>query len=230
MSDFQYTGTDTLEIMEEAKNYNAFLERLVLKYVPNKEALILDIGAGIGTFAKKISLTHPNIHCIEPDVMQSQQIKKLNLPVDTTIENIKNNSVDFIYALNVLEHIKDDQDTVKTWAEKLKPGGRIFIYVPAFQILYSAFDKSVEHYRRYNKAMLVDIFKKNNLQIEEAKYVDSIGFFVALMYKWIYKNGKINVKSLIIYDRFLFPVSRLCDILFHKLFGKNVYIVGKKMS
>jgi 2-polyprenyl-3-methyl-5-hydroxy-6-metoxy-1,4-benzoquinol methylase len=53
MSNYHYTGNDTLEILDEAQNYNAFLEKLVLKYISQK-GLVLDIGAGIGMFAKKL--------------------------------------------------------------------------------------------------------------------------------------------------------------------------------
>jgi 2-polyprenyl-3-methyl-5-hydroxy-6-metoxy-1,4-benzoquinol methylase len=127
MTDFQYTGTSTLEIMEDAKNYNHFLYKLVLKYIPENSGLILDIGAGIGTFANKIRLKHPNIHCIEPDPVQCRKIEESGLSADISMYKIGNNSVDFIYALNVLEHIENDRDELKNWAEKLKQGGQIFI-------------------------------------------------------------------------------------------------------
>jgi predicted SAM-dependent methyltransferase len=226
--DFQYTGTDTLEIMAEAKNYNHFLEKLVLKYIPENDSIILDIGAGIGTFAKKLSLKHI-IHCIEPDLVQSRQIEKLGLPVNTSIEAIRDDSVDYIYALNVLEHIENDREELKNWTKKLKPGGQIFIYVPAYNILYSSFDKSVGHYRRYRKNILINIFKEANLHIKEARYADSLGFFVSLLYKSINKgDGKISKFSLKLYDK-LFPVSRFLDFFLNRLFGKNVYCVGKRI-
>ena len=42
-----YTGVDNLEIMEEAKNYNAFLRALVTAQAAPKYR-ILDFGAGSG--------------------------------------------------------------------------------------------------------------------------------------------------------------------------------------
>lgn len=229
MTDFQYTGADALEIMEDAKNYNHFLENLVLKYIPENSGLILDIGAGIGTFAKKISLKYPHVHCIEPDPVQRRKIEKSGLPASTSIEKIENDSVDFIYALNVLEHIEDDLENLKIWTKKLKPGGKIFIYVPAYNILYSSMDKSVGHYRRYRKNILVNIFKEANLHIEEARYADSLGFLASLLYKYIDNGaGKINRFSLKLYDK-IFPVSLFLDLFFGNLFGKNVYCAGKRI-
>jgi predicted SAM-dependent methyltransferase len=229
MSKFHYSGTETLEIMANAKQYNAFLERLVVKYIPNT-GKILDIGAGIGTFAQKISLKGYNVHCIEPDYEQSKQIEKMGMPVSASVEDIDDNSVDYIYSLNVLEHIENDTETLKLWAKKLKPNGKILVYVPAFEILYSSFDKSVGHYRRYRKKTLINCFVNAGLQIETARYADSAGFFVSLIYKWINNGseGKINSGLLIFYDKFLFPLSRLCDFFCSGFIGKNVYVAGKR--
>jgi hypothetical protein len=119
-------------------------------------------------------------------------------------------------------------DTVKLWATKLKTGGKILIYVPAFNVLYSSMDKYVGHYRRYRKRTLVNCFVNAGLQIEKVKYVDSIGFFAALLYKWINSDGKLNNRSVVFFDRFLFPLSRLCDFFCSCFFGKNVYVVGIK--
>jgi SAM-dependent methyltransferase len=216
--------------MAEAKNYNAFLEKLVLKYAPQDGGLILDIGAGIGTFAKGISDKSYRVHCVEPDLEQSKEIVRIGLTVDTSIDNIPNDSVDFIYSLNVLEHIENDKEALKLWTRKLKLGGTILIYVPAFNVLYSSFDKLLGHYRRYSKNLLVEVAIASDLRIEKVKYFDSMGFFVSLPYKWINNGeGKISKKTLVFYDKYLFPVRYLFDFFFFNTLGKNVYIVGKRV-
>jgi 2-polyprenyl-3-methyl-5-hydroxy-6-metoxy-1,4-benzoquinol methylase len=227
MSNYHYTGNDTLEIMDEAKNYNAFLEKLVLKYISHTD-FILDIGAGIGTFAKKFLRKGYQVHCIEPDTQQVNYMKNFGLTADISVENMENNSVDFIYSLNVLEHIENDIDALKLWRTKLKQGGCILIYVPAFNLLYFSFDKSVGHYRRYRKKMLVNKMQSAGFFVEKVRYADSLGFFASLLYKWVNKgDGKITKNSLIFYDRFVFPFNRLFDFLCCNILGKNVYVVGK---
>jgi predicted SAM-dependent methyltransferase len=144
------------------------------------------------------------------------------------IEDIEDNSTDFIYSLNVLEHIENDNEELKTWNKKCKSGGSVLIYVPAFKILYSSFDKAVGHHRRYTKKELVEKCEEAGFYIKKAKYVDSLGFFIAFLYKGINRDGKLNKRQLVFYDKFLFPVSRLFDVLFSNIFGKNVYIVAKK--
>jgi predicted SAM-dependent methyltransferase len=226
MTEFQYSGTDALEVMANAKRYNVFLEKLVIRHFPGS-GKILDIGAGIGTFARKISSKGYEVHCIEPDIKQNEQIKEAGLSVSISVDDIEDHSVDYIYSLNVLEHIENDMETLKLWTKKLKPGGKILVYVPAFNMLYSSMDEQVGHYRRYRKKTLANCFINAGLQIEKSEYVDCAGFFVSLMYKLINHNGNINCTLLTFYDRLLFPVSRFCDFFCSGLFGKNVYVVAK---
>ena len=63
--------------------------------------------------------------------------------------------VDLIYTSNVLEHIDDDLAALKQLRATLSPGGRIAIYVPAMQVLYSDMDRSLGHYRRYGRQELL---------------------------------------------------------------------------
>ena len=50
--------------------------------------------------------------------------------------------------------------------------------VPAFQYLYSNYDKSIGHFRRYQKKRFEDLAKKNKWKIEKMIYFDSIGFYL----------------------------------------------------
>src|SRR5689334_21663708 len=98
---------------------------------------------------------------------------------------------------------------------KLKKGGRLLVYVPAFQILFSSMDRKVGHVRRYTRQDLAEKVTAAGFRVVDNSYVDSIGFFVTLLYKLIGSDsGDINRKALIIYDRVLFPLSRLLDRVF----------------
>ena len=61
---------------------------------------------------------------------------------------------DTIVMMNVLEHIEDDAAAVAALREGLKSGGRLVVYVPAFMLLYSKFDREIGHYRRYKREPL----------------------------------------------------------------------------
>ena len=82
-----YTGTDNLEIMSVAVNYNNYLTTLILSGI-RPGAKVLDIGAGIGTFAKRVRDNGYDVLCFEPDPVQSEIIKSNGLPVATSLDDI----------------------------------------------------------------------------------------------------------------------------------------------
>ena len=227
--DFEYTGTDNLQIMECAVNYNKFLKNLILSNCESDSLQLLDIGAGIGTFAEMLKKDNYDVLCVELDKKQAAIIQEKGLKVFASIDSIPDNSVDFIYSLDVLEHIENDKEEFAKWVKKLKIGGKILIYVPAFNCIWSAMDFKVKHYRRYTKKMLKDVFVSANIEIQKSEYVDCIGFFATLVYNNIFtKKGDLTKEPLDFYYKIVFPISRFLDKLFGNFFGKNVFAVGEK--
>lgn len=224
----EYTGTDNLEVMADAVNYNNFLSSLVLKHARKNEAIV-DFGSGIGTFAREIGKHGFRVHCIEPDAKQAAMIAAAGMPVSTSVDDLPDGSIDYLYTLNVLEHIEDDLAALRALHSKLKPGGKILIYVPAFQVLFSSMDRKVGHFRRYTKGKLTSKLREAQFKVVSARYVDSIGFFASLYFRFAgNESGTLNHKALVFYDRVVFPVSRFCDILLSPFFGKNVVVFAQK--
>lgn len=226
MSD--YSGTENLEVMADAVKYNKFLVSLIQREV-KPGALVVDFGAGIGTFAQKVAMAGNQVHCIEPDQRQLERIVALGLPASRNIIDFENGSIDLLYTLNVLEHIENDVEVLADCYQKIKPGGHILIYVPAFQVLYSSMDKKVGHIRRYTRATLAEKVSMAGFVVVKNEYVDSAGFFASLLFKALGNDsGAINRDALILYDRYIFPLSRMADFVCNKLFGKNVFLIARR--
>lgn len=221
-----YTGTDNLKVMAEAINYNGFLLSLIRNQL-RQDLRVLDIGAGIGTFAKALRDDGHDVLCFEPDPKQAEYIQSTGIPVARALEDIECSSLDFIYSLNVLEHIEDDLGTLKQWFHLLKPGGQMLVYVPAFQLLYSSMDRKVGHFRRYTKNDLMAKSRAAGFNIVSARYADSLGFLATVVFKLSNNDsGDINRRALVMYDRYIFPLSKLLDLLLGSMLGKNVYLVA----
>jgi len=226
MSD--YSGTENLEVMADAINYNNFLVSLICKEVKPGE-LVVDFGAGIGTFSKQVAIAGHTVHCVEPDHRLLDRILALGLPASENIANFEDESIDLLYTLNVLEHIKNDVKVLEACYQKIKPGGCILIYVPAFNVLYSSMDISVGHIRRYTRTTLSEKAQLAGFTVVRNEYVDSAGFFASLLFKMFGNDsGTINRSALILYDRYVFPLSRLADFICNKVFGKNVYLIARR--
>lgn len=224
----EYSGTENLEVMADAVNYNAFLVDLIRNEIRPGET-VLDFGAGIGTFAKAVAGPGCEVQCIEPDRRQLDRIVAAGLRAWPDLADLDNGSVDLLYSLNVLEHIEDDVAALQRCHEKIKPGGRILIYVPAFQILFSSMDKHVGHWRRYSRAELAEKVQLAGFDVIRNEYVDSAGFLASLLFKAFGNDsGVINRAALIAYDRYAFPLSRLADRIFNRVFGKNVLLIARR--
>lgn len=224
---FEYSGVENLEAMKHAQNYNTFLLDLVQRNLIGSE--VLDFGAGAGTFAVPLSTKNIAVACIEPDLHLRENLSASRLTTYAGIDDVPVKSADCIYSLNVLEHIEDDRATLAALYERLRDGGRVIIYVPAFDVLYSKMDRLVGHHRRYRRDDLVEKMKSVGFQIDTARYIDSLGFFVALIYRWVGNDtGVISPASVKLYDRFLFPLSRILDRLLLGSFGKNLLVVGTR--
>jgi SAM-dependent methyltransferase len=186
---------------------------------------VLDFGAGIGTFSNLLQ-EELNPVCLEVDTAQANILIKSGFEV---IKQLPKEEFDFIYSLNVLEHIKEDQKAVADLARALRPGGRLLVFVPAFNFLFSDLDKKVGHYRRYTKRTLLELFIGKELKVLKLSYFDAVGFFFAILFKaFRFKTDKINKRTVGIFDKYFFPLNLFLDKVFSNLFGKNVYIVLEK--
>lgn len=214
--------------MTEAKNYNKYLISIVKGAVGTKKGKVLDFGAGSGTYADMLKEEGIVAECLEPDKVLQDTLKAKGYKVVADAKALKPNSYDVIYALNVFEHIEDDNASFALLANALTKNGRIVIYVPAFQGLYSSMDKLVGHYRRYRKDRLRKMADDNSMKIVKLQYCDPVGYAAATAFKASgNKNGVISARSVKLYDRVAFPVSRLLEPVFKHVAGKNVVLVAQ---
>jgi SAM-dependent methyltransferase len=212
----EYNGSDNLAIMSHAVNYNGGLYKWVAKDVRSGEA-VLDFGAGNGEYANRFPIGSVDAAEIDPDLLPL-----IKQPVYTDISTLAK-SYDLIYTINVLEHIEHHGAIVKDLYAKLKPGGRIKVFVPARQEIFSNMDEHVGHYRRYDKQLVRQILEEAGFRVTDVRYYDFAGYFISLLYKWMGKDGRITKESVVFYDRVVFPVSRLFDKLtLGHVIGKNV--------
>lgn len=219
-----YEGLENLEILKNAKNYNLYLSSIVIS-TGISCGKVMDFGAGLGTFAVECRSVGMEVNCVEPDDLLRSKLQEQGFKIYKTIDAVMPESIDYIYTLNVLEHIDDDREVLRQLWCRLRPGGKILIYVPAFQWLYSAMDELVGHKRRYKKHGLENLVRETGFHVDKAQYVDSLGALAALTFKWFGNGeGRINQRGLALFDKFIFPASLVCDIFLKDIIGKNVLI------
>jgi SAM-dependent methyltransferase len=81
-------------------------------------------------------------------------------------------SVDVVTVLDVLEHIEDQVAALREIRRVLKPGGRLFLFAPAHDWLWSLQDEISHHVRRYTKRSLASATQSADLEIDRLTYVN----------------------------------------------------------
>jgi hypothetical protein len=109
------------------------------------------------------------------------------LDIEKKLGNIKNHFKS-IYAVNVLEHIKDDVQALKNMNMLLEKDGYIAILVPAKKMAFTRLDESLGHYRRYEKEELRKKIEKANLKVEKIDYFNMLGLVSWLIRDRVSRN------------------------------------------
>ena len=227
--EISYEGWE-LSFFDQSKNFRKYQFELIKKFISGNVA---EIGPGNGIFSEyyldycdKLDLFEPdkNLYSKLNDKLTS--LKKITVINDKL--NITTNTYDVILYLDVLEHIEDDEKEIYKAHKALKKGGYLVINVPAFQFLYSDFDKDVGHIKRYTKKDIRSLVSNYNFEIIKLNYYDSIGFFLSFLSKMISSNYKKNFEEKIKIWNSLIPASRILDKIFISSFGKSLIVVAKK--
>jgi len=190
---------------------------------------LMDFGAGIGTFSKRLRMAGYDVKCVEPDPLQRQKLQEQGFYTLDNITSVPDDSASFIFSLNVFEHIEHDTMAIREVRDKLKPGGALLIYVPAFECLWTSLDEKLCHYRRYTKTTLRRLVEQEGFAVEQVRYADCLGFIAVLVFRLLNKSAStLTATTINFYDHWLFPPSRALDKCFDRWFGKNVWVLCRK--
>jgi SAM-dependent methyltransferase len=121
------------------------------------------------------------------DHEESLVILRKRLPPEAVVRGsctsipFNDDSFDAVTALDVLEHIPDHQDAANEMIRVLRPGAPIVITVPAMKCLWSDWDTSLHHQRRYSKPELLSLFHHLPVKIDHCAYINVLAMPMILM-------------------------------------------------
>jgi hypothetical protein len=234
-----YTGTQELLDSEAGLiGYSTEIVRKLFskmglqKRIIEKNGDLLEFGAGTGFLAEIFQSRFQ----IKPDCVElDPKLAKVILQKDFRCYQFLNETPQkyaAIYTSNVLEHIENDSAILKELFDSIMPGGIIGIYVPAHPILYSIMDKEIGHVRRYTRSELKEKVNVAGFSIQSITYDEFLGFFASVVVKIVGYKNRANLgskNSLVFYDRIIYPISRVFDLLgFRYIVGKNLILIATK--
>jgi SAM-dependent methyltransferase len=228
------TGRDLEQGGADQPRYRRFQLDLISPYCGRS---VLEVGAGLGEFAHgftgldRLVVTDADPGAVEllaarfadrPEV----EARQLALGGEVALDK----PVDSVIAINVLEHIEDDAEALRSLANLVVPGGTIVLWVPGYQQLYGEFDRRVGHVRRYTPATVSDAVRRAGLQVEVAKPVNLLGGIA--WWAAVRRGGSTspNPRLVALYDRFVVPATRAIESRIRVPFGQTVLCVARVSS
>ncbi len=156
---------------------------------PRPDSLLLDCGAGTGRFAQEMQ-AHCRVMVLD-DHEESLRILRTRFRADQILSlagdrvPLPDGSLDFVTALDVLEHTPDDRAVVAGFHRLLRPGGVALVTVPAGMALWSDWDVALHHFRRYSRPQLKALFPPGEWELLHVNYTNVAVYpAVWLVRKW----------------------------------------------
>lgn len=137
---------------------------------------VLDVGCGTGLMLGKLKHWNPiglDFSPLSLEYCSQRGIRNL-LRGDVTALPFKDNCLDLVLALDLIEHVERDDRMVDEVFRVLRPGGYFMATVPAHQWLWSDHDISLHHHRRYSHGNFRELLAGAGLR--PVKYSYGISF------------------------------------------------------
>lgn len=218
------------------------LVRALIKRYHCQGLEFLDCGAGTGIFAREMqdafNVTVLDDHDESIRLLEQHFTAAKVLRVSGTGVPVAPESFDLVTALDVLEHIENDAAAVGEFHRILRPNSTLVITVPASMSLWSDWDLSLHHFRRYSKQDLLRLFTADKWDVKRCNYTNSIPFpLVWFMRRSRSKQAglkaatnrtedKIPIAPINWLLRKLFVLQGLCPLPFP--FGVSLVLVAKR--
>jgi len=151
---------------------------------------LLDCGAGTGAFAaamhKSVKVVAMDDHEESLEILRKRLHPQAVVRGSCTSIPFNDDSFDAVTALDVLEHIPAHQDAANEMIRVLRPGAPIVITVPAMMCLWSDWDTSLHHQRRYSKLELLNLLRHLPVRIDHCAYINVL----AMPLVWIARKAR----------------------------------------
>lgn len=230
---FTYSGEE-LDALAEARNYYGWIVRRFAPYLGRR---IVEVGAGIGTFAEHLRAAAPDarLTLVEPAANNWPHLSArfAGRPHVTTRRGYladagEPGSADTVVAVNVMEHVRDDDAFLADAHRLLAPGGHALLFVPALPAIYGSLDEAFEHYRRYTRGELTGRLRAAGFTPVSVAYTNLPGVLAWWMSGRVLRRRTVSARDAKLYDRWMIPwISRLERVWTPPL-GQSLIAIARK--
>jgi SAM-dependent methyltransferase len=163
-------------------------------YTRRAHLVAIDVGCSSAFLIDKLRRTEPSLEIMGADFIEpplhaaAQRLPGVPLlQFDLRKCPLPDGCVDFLTALNVLEHIDEDATALREIWRLLRPGGVVHLEVPAGPHLYDIYDEHLMHHRRYRLRELVEMVRKVGFTLLKATH---LGFFLYPAFAFVKRRNR----------------------------------------
>lgn len=216
---------------------------LLERYLSERGGIILDVGCGTGRILEELSSfgTATGVDS-SPEALSFCKRRGLTRIEIGEADKLPfpDGSVSALTALDLLEHSIDDQKVAREFYRVLGKNGLIIITVPAYQWLWSYWDKELGHQRRYSKKTLSNVIREAGFVIEKISYLNMFILLPIILVRFIkssfgasvrWKSDFIPVPHFVNWVLVRLHRAERCVLKWSGLpFGLSVVVVARKIE
>jgi SAM-dependent methyltransferase len=154
---------------------NQCIVQAVRAFPPAAGGVVFDVGAGNGFVAQGLMAAGFEVVAVEPGAAGARNARRRGLPhvvcATTTEAGFRPGSWPAAGLFDVVEHVLDDVGFLRDIGHLLQPGGRLYLTVPSYSVLWSHEDVAAGHQRRYSRAALTGVLREAGYEVEFASHI-----------------------------------------------------------
>lgn len=155
------------------RHRNRCIAELMNSYPPG--GCLFDIGGGNGTVAARLQQSGLDVIVVEPGKQGALNARDRGVGgvVWASLEEagFLTDALPSVGLFDVLEHVENEQKLLCEVRRILKPGGRLYVTVPAYNWLWSPNDVHLGHFRRYSRQRLAKALHQAGMRVEYSTYL-----------------------------------------------------------
>jgi hypothetical protein len=222
---------EVLVALAECRNHRKWFAKFANPYLGDSP---IEIGSGLGDYAREWIPLVSSFTATDADPVTVLELKKemaaypgvsvrqVMLPATERADH------SCLIAYNVLEHIEEDVEALRSMGGLVRAGGYIVLVCPAFPFAMSPVDIATGHVRRYTKRSMRAALASAGLEAVNVRYANSVGLICYYAFTSLLRKAPAEGGTMLFYDRLVVPAVRLIErLIASPPFGQSVLAIAR---